>query len=168
VLAGRFEQPGIVEAAGAVELQHDGFRAERARPYALVVTPGRNACLVDRIARRYDTRVVRVADGDELLAWCSAEGLGLDERTVDDLLGPENAEERLRLQRRTRRRDVARIAAVVAISGALLVAGWLFESGPPSADGVYGRTGWVKPPSCPKPPAPAVADGRKPPAPKGC
>jgi hypothetical protein len=56
----------------------------------------------------------------------------------------------------------------VAISGALLVAGWLFESGPPSPDGVYGRTGWVKPASCPKPPAPAVADGRKPPAPKGC
>lgn len=168
VLAGRFEQPGIVEAAGAVELQHDGFRAERARPYAFVVTPGRNACLVDRIARRYDARVVRVADADELLAWCSARRLGLDERTVDDLLGPENAKERLRLRRRTQRRNLARIAAVVTLSGALVVTGLLFLSGPPSPHGVYGRTGWVKPPSCPKPAAPAVADGRQPPAPKGC
>lgn len=166
-LAGRFEQPGIVEAAGAVELQHDGFRAARARPYAFVVTPGRNASLVDRMARRYDARVVQVADADELLAWCSARGLGLDERTVDDLLGPENANERLRLQRRTRRRNLVRIAAVVMISAALLVGGWLFETGPPSPQGVYGRTGWVIPPKCPKPAAP-VADGRRPPAPKGC
>jgi hypothetical protein len=166
VLAGRFEQPGIVEAAGAVELQHDGFRAERARPYALVVTPGRNARLVERLARRYDSRVVDVANADELLAWCSAEGVGLDEPTVDDLLGPENAEERLRLRRRTRLRNLARIAAVVTISAALVVAGWLFESGPPSPHGIYGRTGWVKPPSCPKPPV--VADGRQPRAPKRC
>ncbi|HYZ30259.1 MAG TPA: hypothetical protein VE570_14450 [Thermoleophilaceae bacterium] len=171
VLAGRFEQPGIVEVAGQVELQHDGLRAERARPYAFVVTPGRNASLAERLARRYDARVVRVADAEALLEWCCERGLGLDERTVDDLLGPENASERLRSQRRRRRRDVLRIAAAMTLSGALLAAGLAFASGPPSGP-VFGRTGWVTPPRCVKPGVPVVRDGRvaaqAPPARAGC
>src|SRR5688500_16594146 len=36
ILAGRGEVPGIVEASGAIEVHEDGFRAQRARPYALV------------------------------------------------------------------------------------------------------------------------------------
>jgi hypothetical protein len=144
VLAGRFEQPGIVEAAGAVELQHDGFRAERARPYALVVTPGRNASRAERLARSYDAELVHVPDADGLLAWCADRGLGLDPRTVDDILGPEHERERLRSRRLKRRWAALRIAVVVAISAALLAAGWAFESGPPSSDRICGRTGCFK------------------------
>jgi hypothetical protein len=171
VLAGRFEQPGIVEGAGAIEVQYDGFRAERARPYALVVTPGRNESRVERLAGRYRAEVVRVAGADALLAWCSDRGLGLDERTVDDLLGPENAGERLRSQRRKQRNDALRIAAVVAISAGLIAAGWAFASGPPSSHRICGRTGCFKV-DCPKPAAPAGSADRQPmPAsgvPKGC
>ena len=159
MLAGRFEQPGIVEVAGQVELQHDGLRAERARPYAFVVTPGRNARLAERLAGRYDATVVRVADADALLDWCHERGLGLDERTVDDLLGPENASERIRSQRRRRRRDVLRVAAAVTLSGALLAAGLVFASGPPSGP-VFGRTGRVTAPRCAKPAAPIAGHGR--------
>jgi hypothetical protein len=171
VLAGRFEQPGIVEAAGAVELQHDGFRAERGRPYALVVTPGRNASRAERLARRYGAELVRVSDADALLAWCTDRGLGLDARTVDDLLGPENASERLRAQRLKRRGDALRISAVVAISAALLAAGWAFASGPPASHRICGRTGCFKV-DCPKPAPRAVSADRQtmqaPRRPKGC
>lgn len=171
VLAGRFEQPGIVEAAGAVELQHDGFRAERARPYALVVTPGRNAGRAERLARRYRAEVVRVPDADALLAWCAERGLGFDAATVDDLLGPENVKERLRSERQKRRRNVLRIAAVAAIGAGLIAAGWAFESGPPADHRICGRTGCFKV-GCPKPPAPGASARRQAtqPArlPKGC
>ena len=159
VLAGRFEQPGIVEVAGQVELQHDGLRAERARPYAFVVTPGRNASLAQRLARRYDAAVVEVSDAGELLDWCRERDIGLDERTVHDLLGPENASERLRSKRRKRRRDVLRVAAAATLSGALLVVGFAFASGPPSGP-VFGRTGWVTRPDCPLPLTPALPPGR--------
>jgi hypothetical protein len=171
VLGRRFEQPGIVEGAGAVELQHDGFRAERARPYALVVTPGRNADGAERLARRYQAEVVRVPDADALLAWCAERGLGLDAATVVDLLGPENEEERLRSERRKRRGNVLRIATVVAIAAAVIAAGWAFESGPPANHRVCGRAGCFKV-DCPKPAAPGTSAGRQPtqPArlPKGC
>jgi hypothetical protein len=158
VLASRFEVPGIVEAAGAIELQDDGFRAERARPYAFIVTPGRNAKLTSRLARRYGAEVVEVAGADALLAWCNERGLGLAEQTVDELLGPELARQRRRAQRRRRRRDVLGAACAVALSAALLGGGHLLAGGPPSKHGVYGRTGWVTPPDCPKPAATSVAE----------
>ena len=40
VLACRREIPGIAEASGAIEIHEDGFRAERARPYAFLLPPG--------------------------------------------------------------------------------------------------------------------------------
>jgi hypothetical protein len=159
VLAGRFEQPGIIEAAGALELQHDGFRAERARPYAFFVTPGRNASRADRLARRYRAEVVRVSDADALLAWCKERGLGLDERTIDDLLGPENESERRRSQRLMRRRDALRIAAAVALSAAVVAAAWALEGGSsPVGHRICGRTGCFKL-GCPQPAARTVSAG---------
>jgi hypothetical protein len=169
VLASRFEQPGIVEGAGGVELQHDGFRAERGRPYAFVVTPGRNASRAERLGRRYDAQVVRVRDADALLAWCADRGLGLDPRTVDDLLGPDRVSERLRSQRRKRRGDALRIAAVMAIGAGLIVAGWAFVSGPPASHRICGRAGCFTV-NCPKPAAaaPGGAAPQAPAKPKGC
>jgi hypothetical protein len=58
VLACRREIPGIAEASGGIEVHDDGFRAERARPYALVLAPGRNARLVRRLAEAYGAQVV--------------------------------------------------------------------------------------------------------------
>jgi hypothetical protein len=156
VLASRFEVAGIVEAAGAIELQDDGFRAERARPYAFVVTPGRNAKLAERLARRYGAQVVHVDGADALVEWCHERDLGLDEKTVAALLGPDRLGERHTARRRKRRIDVLRAVATVALIGALLVAGQALATGPASEDGIYGRTGWVTTPRCP--PAPAGAD----------
>jgi len=150
VLASRFELPGIVEAAGAVEVQQDGFRAERARPYALVVTPGRNKNQAKRLAERYQAEVVEVNGADALLAWCSERGLGMGERTVDELLGAERIEEQREARRRRTRRDALRIAVVAAVAALAVLLGYLFESGPTS-HGIFGRTGWVK---CPDGSAP--------------
>jgi hypothetical protein len=157
VLAGRFEQPGIVEAAGAIELQHDGFRAERARPYAFVVTPSRNAHLAERLAHRYGARVARVKDAAGLLAWCRERGLGLDPATVDDLLGPDHASERLQAEREHRQRTGLRVAAAVVVGAGLFAAGWAIASGP-NAGPIYGRTGRVHPPKCVKVTLPGTVD----------
>jgi hypothetical protein len=150
VLASRFELPGIVEAAGAVEVQEEGFRAERARPYALVVTPGRNKNQATRLAERYRAEVVEVAGADALLAWCRERGLGIGEQTVDELLGAERVEEQREARRRRTRRDGLRIAIVAAIAALVVLVGYLFESGATS-HGIYGRTGWIK---CPNGAAP--------------
>jgi hypothetical protein len=153
VLATRFEVPGIVEAAGAAQIHEDGFRAARARPYALIVTPGRNARLVARLGERYGAEVVQVDGADALLAWCRERGLGLERRVVDELLGPEQAAQRRAARHRRRRRDVLRLTALVALGGAFVVSGMTFASEPPSPHGVYGRTGWVR---CPEPSPPPV------------
>jgi hypothetical protein len=160
VLAGRFEQPGIVEAAGAIELQQDGFRAARARPYALVVTPGRNTKRAERLARRYQADLVRVRNAEGLLDWCSERGLGLDASTVDELLGPENASQRSRSARRKRRRNALSIAVAVVLSAAAVAVGWAFLSGPPSSDRICGRIGCFKP-GCPSVVAPAHSARRQ-------
>jgi hypothetical protein len=173
VLGRRFDLPGIVEAAGAIQVHDEGFRAERARPYALVVTPGRNLMLARRLGRRYGAEVVEVSGPDALVAWCRERGLGLEAPVVDVLLGGERAAERQADRRRGRRRDAVGVAAVVAIAAALLGFGGAFASGPPSPHGVYGRTGWVvrpKPQGCPPPrtrpavrtPAPRATSGTPP------
>jgi hypothetical protein len=165
VLGSRFEIPGVVEAAGAIELQDDGFRAQRARPYAIVATPGSNAARARRLARRYDAQVAEVGGPDALLAWCRERGLGLDDATLAGLLGPDYAARRARERRRTRRRTAAGVAAVAAIAAGGVALGAAFVSGPPSPNGVYGRTGWVK---CPKPSPEDVRAGKPPPVPPEC
>jgi beta-phosphoglucomutase-like phosphatase (HAD superfamily) len=157
--------PGIVEATGAIELQDDGFRAERARPFALVVTPGRNAARARRLARRYHAEIAEVDDAQGLLAWCEERGLGLGPATVEHLLGPEHAARSARQRRRARRRTLARVACVAAVAAAVLGFGAAFATGPPSAHGVYGRTGWV---TCPQPSAADVQAGRPAPVPPDC
>ena len=42
LVAARAAIPGVVEASGAIEVHEDGFRAQLARPCALVLAPGRN------------------------------------------------------------------------------------------------------------------------------
>jgi hypothetical protein len=153
VLGRRFDVPGIVEVAGAIEVHEEGFRAQRGRPLALVVLPGRNARLVARLAERYRAELVEVTGPDALLAWCRIRALGLDAPAVARLLGDGAVLAHQEERRRNRRRDALRAAGTVAVAGALLSAGLAFASGPPSPHGVFGRTGWVVRPRAPACPA---------------
>jgi hypothetical protein len=112
----RSEVPGILEASGAVELHADGFRAERARPYALVLLPGRNARQLERLAEAYNVELLCLHGPSELLAHCRERGLGLSESVVTELMGAE----RLAANRRQRRRRRAMSAAAIAAAGLIL------------------------------------------------
>jgi hypothetical protein len=144
VLATRGEVAGVVEAGGAVEVHEDGFRAERARPYALVLAPGRNAQLVRRLAHAYGVETIEVRRPDDLLAWCRERGLGLSEPVVGELLGPRNAADR-NVRRRRRRSDALRVAIALVVAALLVLLG-LQIAGDPPGDRVYGRTGEVQRP----------------------
>ena len=54
----RWEIPGVVECAGAVEVHREGLRAERARPYALLLLPGANAARAERLAAAHAAQLV--------------------------------------------------------------------------------------------------------------
>jgi hypothetical protein len=144
ILARRRQVPGIVEASGAIEVHEDGFRAERARPYALLLAPGRNARLVHRLGEAYQVPVVEVDGADAVLRWCSERGLGLSEPVVAGLLGPGEVEERRRARGAKLRGDALRFAAALAVV-ALVVVGLLIATDPPDDRVLYGRTGEVHP-----------------------
>jgi hypothetical protein len=144
VLATRFELPGLVEAAGAIEVHEEGFRAERGRPYALFLAPGRNAKLLARLCRRYGAELVEVRGPDALLTWCHERGLGLDERAVDELLGPGEGDARRRMRRSKARRDALRVVAALIVSAVLLLLGALFAKDPQGPHKLFGRTGPVE------------------------
>jgi hypothetical protein len=124
ILRSRFDLPGIVEVDGAVEVHEDGFRAQRARPYAFVRLPGRNPYAIERLAAAYGAEVIDLRRPEELLAVCRERRLGLQEPIVEQLIGPDVLAAHHREQARRRRRDALRIAAalvVLAIGCALAV-----------------------------------------------
>jgi hypothetical protein len=133
--------PGVVEATGAIEVHQDGFRAQRARPYALVLAPGRNRGLVGRLAAAYGVPVVEAGSPDAVLDWCRARSLGLEEAVVTKLLGPA-AEERRRAKRRRARTAALRTAAGLAAVALLLVLGLVATDRPGDRE-LYGRTGEI-------------------------
>lgn len=125
ILRSRFDLPGIVEADGAVEVHEEGFRAERARPYAFVRLPGRNPFLIDRLAAAYGAEVLDLRRPEELLAVCRERGLGLQEPVVEELLGADALEAGRRARARRRREDALRVAVallVVALACVLALA----------------------------------------------
>jgi hypothetical protein len=138
VLATRREVPGVVEARGAIELHREGFRAEQARPFALMKAPGRNAALVDRLATAYDAEAVPVSGPDAIVDWCRSRGLGLEPDVVDELLGPERVAEQRRRVRVVRLRFAAALAAIAV----LLALGLAFTANPGDRR-LFGRTGEV-------------------------
>jgi hypothetical protein len=144
VLASRFELPGIVEADGAVEVHADGFRAERARPYAFVRLPGRNPFLIDRIAASYGAEILDLRHPKELLAVCRERNLGLQEPVVEALLGIEAIDERRLARVRKRRDNALRVIAALLVTAALGVLGLMVEhTGPQGERDLYGHAGKV-------------------------
>lgn len=144
VLATRREMPGIVEATGTVEVHDDGFRAQRARPSVLFLARNRNSRLVHRLARAYDAQVVEVDGPEAVLAFCRARGLGLEERTLLQVLGPEVAQGRRRAKREKSRRDALRLAAVLTAAAVMVLAGLQFVTDPPGERVLNGRTGEIR------------------------
>ena len=141
VLAARGTVAGIVEAQGAIEVHEDGFRAARARPYALLITPGSNAALIRRLADRYGASVVEIRGPRELLAYCREQHIGMEEDVVAELLGTGDLRER----RRARfRRDALRLVAAVLVAGVLTAAGLTLVPKPPPGTKLYGRTGEIR------------------------
>jgi hypothetical protein len=142
ILAARREIPGIVEARGAIEVHEDGFRAQRARPYALLLAPGRNAALAHRLGDVYGVPVVEVADADAVLDWCSEHQLGLAPPLIADLLGDE-LDARRRARRKRVRKNALRLAAAIVIAALLVVLG-VIATDPPGDRTLSGRAGEVR------------------------
>jgi hypothetical protein len=136
VLATRREVPGVMEAEGATEVHHDGFRAERARPHALMIAPGRNAEQIRRLARAYGVEAVEVHGAKDVLAWCAERGLGMNEPVVRKLVGPPPR----------RKSGALRIVVALGVAGALLFAGIQFIPQPESGHKLKGRTGEIRTP----------------------
>lgn len=139
----RREVPGIVEAWGAVEVHGDGFRAQRGRPYALVLLPNRNARRLERLAAAYEVELLRLDGPAAVLSVCRERGLGLAEGVVAELVGAET----LAAGRRERRRRVVRRAVLLAVA-ALLLGGIAVAVDPGAEHGkvVNGRTGEIRVP----------------------
>jgi hypothetical protein len=142
VLALRWEIPGVVETEGAVEVHHDGFRAERGRPYALFVAPHVNERRARRLADAYGIDAVGVSGADAIVAWCRARGLGLAPDVVEELLGPDAIAEARRERRARIRGARVRIAAVLAVIAVFVGIG-LATTGKPADCTLFGRAGEV-------------------------
>ncbi len=87
---------GIVEAWGRVELHEDGFRAEYARPHAIVHVEGYGDWSGSRkVAEGLGVEHLVFSSVAEVRRYCDRNGLGMDAGTVGDLnpeiglLGPE-------------------------------------------------------------------------------
>jgi hypothetical protein len=84
---------GLVEAWGRVEVHADGFRAERARPLALLLLSSQRGsgyeATVRRLALAHRADVIEIGDAGDLLRHCRERGLGLSPEAVGDLLGDE-------------------------------------------------------------------------------
>ena len=145
VLAVRGAVAGIAEAQGAIEVHEDGFRAARARPYALIATPGSNTALMHRLAERYGIPVIEVSGPRALLEWCRERGMGMNDEVVSDLLGSGTIERR-RARLRGRAKAGLRVAAACAIAALLVVLGLVSPLNRDDPRTVHGRAGEVQRP----------------------
>jgi hypothetical protein len=141
VLRLRRQVAGIVECDGPVEVHAEGFRACRGRPYALVLLPGRNAGLLGRLSRTYGAEVIDVRRPADLVRVCRDRGLGLTPAVVDEILGPETAQEWRRAAERRKRLAVARAVAALVVTLALAALAYAALPDPSGPHYVYGRSG---------------------------
>jgi hypothetical protein len=136
VLGARGAIAGVVEAAGAVDVHREGFRAERARPRALFVAPRSNAALIRRLGAAHAAETVPVRGPADVVAWCAARGYGLEPGVVDALLGPEAIAAERRRVRGARLRVAGALVAIAVMLGVGLA-----TTGPPGDRILNGRTG---------------------------
>lgn len=114
---------GVIESWGVVELHADGFRAQHARIRLLLAEPGRSRRDLERIAQNHGAEVFEGSLGD-LVDHCRTEGLGMDDRTVAELLAAQiRAEDERRRRVARRERWSARAIATVVI-GVVAAALW--------------------------------------------
>jgi hypothetical protein len=143
VLAARREIAGVVECDGTIEVHAEGFRAQRGRPHALVLTPLRNPALLRRLADAYDAEVAEVSGPADLADWCRGRGLGMEPAVIDDLLGPGAAEASRRESARRARRLVVGMVAWIVLAALVAMAAAVALPDPPGPRDVYGRAGHV-------------------------
>ena len=80
---------GVVEAAGRIEVHRSGFRAERARPLALIAAaewPRRTREGIEELAALYGARVLSPERASDVVEWCTEHGGMLDRPQLDRLL----------------------------------------------------------------------------------
>ncbi len=80
---------GVIEAAGRLEVHRVGFRAERARPVALVAGrrwPSHAREAVEELAGLYAAEVLEATDASQVLGYCRERGGVLDMPQLDRLL----------------------------------------------------------------------------------
>ncbi|MBK8293715.1 MAG: hypothetical protein IPK93_02670 [Solirubrobacterales bacterium] len=84
---------GVVEAWGRTELHNDGFRAEFARPLALLVPcqeiPSIERARLEQLAELYRVRLIEPSQGDSLEEFIGGLGPALDRDLVADLVPAE-------------------------------------------------------------------------------
>jgi len=143
VCAVKREVPGVLEATGALEVHDDGFRAERGRPHALVLLPGRNAGQLARLADAYGAELLRLPGPDALAAHCAERGLGLPDAVVAELVGADRVQDDRRARRRGATRTAVKLAAVALALAALGIA---IDGGTEHGKVLHGRAGEVRVP----------------------
>ena len=81
---------GVVEAWGRIEVHEDGFRAEFARPHALILFPESfppiYAEILTVLARTYRVEVLRLTEADSVVSYCAERAPGMDQAAVERLL----------------------------------------------------------------------------------
>jgi hypothetical protein len=91
--APKLEVAGLIEAWGTIHVHREGFRAQYARPAALLlIGAGRDSDygrFVTDIAIAHRARVVELDEAAAIEPWCSEGGLGLRTDQVDALLAGE-------------------------------------------------------------------------------
>lgn len=118
---------GIVEAWGSLEVHDSGFRAEYARPHALVLfertAQPDYARRIERLADTYHADLVRVRDPEGLRRHCVENDLGLNDQAMARMLGPEFVQRRRQSLRAGRRQEAwhTMLATVLMVMLALYV-----------------------------------------------
>jgi hypothetical protein len=135
--------PGLLEASGSVEVHDHGFRAERGRPYQLVLLPNRNARQLERLAQAYDVELVQLQGPRDVLDHCREQGLGLSESVVAELVGAETLAANRRARRRRALLTVAILAAFLLTLGGIAIA---VDPGAEHGKVVNGRSGEMRVP----------------------
>ncbi len=118
---------GVIEAWGRVELHRDGFRAEYAKPHAIVRIGGTGVGGTRAIAERHRVGHLSFDSTAELLSYCESHGLGLSEGSIRDLVpagpsyGPGYSPPSSRTSIRSFASSLGELALALVTGGGLLV-----------------------------------------------